>query len=110
MNTTESSLILTQAGGAYLEVNLNRNYNGSLTIELDKITSNSLAFPNSINPSTLTWNKTVSQFEVHDKNTLLSVIKPKGSSTPGFEFLPLFMALILIPIYKKHKKTNGGLK
>lgn len=113
MNTTDSSLFLTQSTNAYLMLSVSRNYNygigeyenGTISIKLNKITSNVLSFPNKIDPTTLTWNKTVSQFEVSNKNTLLSIIKP-SHSTPGFEFLPLMMVLFLIPIYKKHKKAN----
>ena len=104
-----SQLLLTQSNPSYLSLILDRgnngNYvNGTFTVQITKLSVGSMNFPNALynNLNTLTWNKTVSTFEVADNSILFSVVTP-GGSAPGFEIFIAVIGLGMLPIAKKFK-------
>lgn len=101
-----SQLILTQTDPGYLRISFSRyntNTNGTIIIQLTKVSSNELNYPNSIvyNMNSLSWNKTVSMYESSDSHTLFKMEGPKTS--PGFEVIALVIGLASLPILKKLK-------
>ena len=114
-NDFSSQLILTQSGPTYLYLQILRNFdlnlgayaNGTITIQLTNINAKTLDFPDSFSQTsqTLTWNKTVSQYEVSDSKTLFK-IEGKSGSTPGFEIVVAAIALVSLPIIKKFKNKK----
>ena len=104
-----SQLILTQSNPSYLYLEISRSFssgylNGTITIQLTKLSVNSLNFPNAVynNYNSLSWNKTVSAYEVPDNSILFSVVTP-GGSAPGFEIFIAVIVLGMLHIAKKFK-------
>ncbi len=100
-----SQIILTQPEATYMSFSFNRyflNTNGTITVQLTKISSNEMNFNTNYNSiNSLTWNKTVSSFEINDTNTLYKLAGPKAA--PGFEVVTLVIGLSSIPVLKKMK-------